>query len=170
MKKKPVKKSSSPAESSVRIGLNAEVRKKSVTALCAVLADQHVLYIKTRNFHWNLKGARFSSLHKFFEQQYHALETAIDETAERIRMLGDASPGSMAEFLKAASLKEVPGHLLSGEEALDRLREDHEQVTRTLREAVSETGDAGDAGTEDFLTALLRAHEEAAWMLRSYLD
>ena len=153
----------------VEIGLAAEVCETSRDALIRVLADQHVLYLKTRNFHWNLIGPRFSSLHGFFERLYQELEKSIDETAERIRMLGEPSPGSMAEFLEKASLKEVPGERIKGEDAIAKLRDDHEQVIRILREVVGETGDAGDAGTEDFLIGLLRAHEQAAWMLRSYL-
>src|SRR5688572_1045757 len=85
------------------IDLSPSYRMKVIALLSAVLADQHVLYQKTRNFHWNLTGMRFHTLHEFFEKQYLALADAIDETAERIRMLGGTSPGSMAEFLKLAS-------------------------------------------------------------------
>ncbi|MCP5545109.1 MAG: DNA starvation/stationary phase protection protein [Akkermansiaceae bacterium] len=155
--------------SPVEIGLSAEACETSRDGLVRVLADQHVLYLKTRNFHWNLIGPRFSSLHGFFERLYQELEKSIDETAERIRMLGEASPGSMAEFLEQATLKEVAGGRIKGEDAIAKLRDDHEQVIRNLREVVEKTGEAGDAGTEDFLIGLLRSHEQAAWMLRSYL-
>jgi starvation-inducible DNA-binding protein len=150
------------------IGLAADHRERSAEILSRVLANQHVIYLKSRNFHWNLRGPRFHSLHEFFEKQYQTLEALIDKTAERIRMLGKASPGSMHEFLDLATLKESSGDLISGEDALDVLRADHESAARELREAVSELGEIGDAGTEDFATALLQAHEEAAWMLRSY--
>ena len=94
-------------------GLSKENRTGVIESLISVLSDQHVLYMKLRNFHWNLKGPRFHSLHEFFEQQYKTLEGAIDETAERIRMLGGVSPGSMSEFLAATSLKEAAGEIIS---------------------------------------------------------
>jgi starvation-inducible DNA-binding protein len=167
MKKKP---SPAPAKEVLDIGLDAKVRAASVKALSGILADQHVLYLKTRNFHWNLTGHRFHTLHAFFEAQYDALAQAIDKTAERIRMLGAASPGSMKEFLALASLKECSGALIGGDEAIAALRDDHEAAVRVLRKAVDATDEAGDAGTADFLTELLQNHEEAAWMLRSFLE
>lgn len=154
----------------VSIGLSTGERSSVIQVLEAILADQHVLYLKTRNFHWNLTGPRFSSLHEFFENQYKALELAIDETAERIRMVGGVSPGSMAEFLKLSSLSEKPGKLLDGEDAIRQLKADHESAIRALREAIEAAGNADDVGTEDFLTNLLQAHEKSAWMLRSYLE
>jgi len=167
MKNKP---SPAPAKEPIHIGLDEKVRGQSVKALSGLLANQHVLYLKTRNFHWNLKGHRFHTLHAFFEEQYKALEEAIDKTAERIRMLGAASPGSMKEFLALASLKECSGALIGGDDAIVAIRDDHEAAARELREAVDATTDAGDAGTADFLTQLLQDHEAAAWMLRSFLE
>jgi len=167
MKNKP---SPAPAKEAIHIGLDEKVRDQSVKALSGLVANQHVLYLKTRNFHWNLKGHRFHTLHAFFEAQYKALEEAIDKTAERIRMLGAASPGSMKEFLALATLKECSGALVNGDEAIVALRDDHEAAARELREAVDATADAGDAGTADFLTQLLQEHEAAAWMLRSFLE
>ncbi len=152
----------------IRIGLDAKQRSKSTDLLKAILANQHVLYLKTRNFHWNLIGPRFHSLHELFEKQYNALQIVIDETAERIRMLGDVSPGSMQEFLDAATLKECSGESIHGLDAIGILRADHETAVRELRGAIEELSDIGDAGTEDFLTGLLQKHEETAWMLRSY--
>jgi starvation-inducible DNA-binding protein len=154
----------------IDIGLPEKARELSVNALSAILADQHVLYLKTRNFHWNLTGHRFHTLHAFFEEQYDALAQAIDKTAERIRMLGSASPGSMKEFLARTTLSECAGALVSGEQAIAALRDDHEAAARVLRKAVDATDEAGDAGTADFLTELLQSHEEAAWMLRSFLE
>ena len=152
------------------IGLPPANRSKVTALLCGVLADQQVLYQKTRNYHWNLTGLRFHTLHKFFEEQYNDLAEAIDETAERIRMLGGVSPGSMAEFLKLASLVEVPGALICGEKALESLAADHAACVRNLRQAIEESEEKGDdAGTADFLTDLIRAHEKTAWMLRSHL-
>ena len=154
----------------IHIGLDARTRGKAVKLLSAILADQHVLYVKTRNFHWNLTGHRFHTLHAFFETQYEALAEAIDKTAERIRMLGSASPGSMKEFLALATLKEAQGSLVNGDHAIAALRDDHEASARELRKAVDALDEAGDAGTADFLTDLLQSHEQAAWMLRSFLD
>jgi starvation-inducible DNA-binding protein len=170
MKNKSSKKAASPGAEVIHIGLDSKVRGLAVKLLSAILADQHVLYAKTRNFHWNLTGHRFHTLHEFFEKQYDALALAIDKTAERIRMMGHASPGSMKEFLAIATLKEVPGALVNGDAAIAGLRDDHEAAAREVRKAVDELDQAGDAGTADFLTDLLKAHEEAAWMLRSFLD
>lgn len=172
MKKKATKKAatSTPAAEVIHIGLDANVRGKAVKLLSAILADQHVLYSKTRNFHWNLTGHRFHTLHLFFEEQYEALAEAIDKTAERIRMLGAASPGSMKEFLALATLKEVRGSLIPGDAAIIGLRDDHEAAAREVRKAVDALDEAGDAGTADFLTDRLQEHEQAAWMLRSFLD
>jgi len=170
MKNKSSKKAAGPSAEVIHIGLDSKVRGLAVKLLSAILADQHVLYAKTRNFHWNLTGHRFHTLHEFFEKQYDALALAIDKTAERIRMMGHASPGSMKEFLAIATLKEVPGALVNGDAAIAALRDDHEAAAREVRKAVDELDQAGDAGTADFLTDLLKAHEEAAWMLRSFLD
>ena len=173
MKKKATKtapaRADAPSET-LHIGLDAKTRGQAVKLLSAILADQHVLYAKTRNFHWNLTGHRFHTLHAFFETQYEALAEAIDKTAERIRMLGSASPGSMKEFLALATLHETPGALVNGDDAIVALRDDHEASARGLRKAVDALDEAGDAGTADFLTGLLQSHEEAAWMLRSFLD
>jgi starvation-inducible DNA-binding protein len=171
MKKKASKEAAkNPAAEVIHIGLDSKVRGQAVKLLSAILANQHVLYAKTRNFHWNLTGHRFHTLHEFFERQYDALALAIDKTAERIRMMGHASPGSMKEFLAIATLKEVPGALIDGDHAIIALRDDHEAAAREVRKAVDTLDEAGDAGTADFLTDLLQAHEEAAWMLRSFLD
>jgi len=172
MKNKASKKAvkSTPTAGPINIGLDAKVRGQAVKLLSAILADQHVLYSKTRNYHWNLTGHRFHTLHEFFEKQYDSLALAIDHTAERIRMLGAASPGSMKEFLAQATLKEVPGALINGDQAIIALLADHESAAREVRKAVDALDEAGDAGTADFLTDLLQEHEQTAWMLRSFLD
>jgi starvation-inducible DNA-binding protein len=159
-----------PPVENIQIGLDGKVRAQAVKQLSSILANQQVLYGKTRNFHWNLTGHRFHTLHEFFEKQYEALAEAIDKTAERIRMLGYPSPGSMKEFLAHATLKEVPGALINGEDAIAALRDDHEAAAREVRKAVDAVDKAGDAGTADFLTDLLKEHEQTAWMLRSFLD
>lgn len=167
---KKAAKSATPAAEVIHIGLDSKVRSQAVKLLSAILADQHVLYSKTRNFHWNLTGHRFHTLHEFFEKQYDTLALAIDKTAERIRMLGHASPGSMKEFLAIATLKEVPGALINGDHAIVALLADHEAAAREVRKAVDALDEAGDAGTADFLTDILQDHEQTAWMLRSFLD
>jgi starvation-inducible DNA-binding protein len=154
----------------VEIGLSDKSRTSVIGLLQKVVADQHILYIKTRNFHWNLKGSRFHDLHEFFEEQYQDLEKQIDSTAERIRMLGGESPGSMSEFLDLGSLEEQPGGLTDGTSAISMLEADHDAMARNLRKFIGQADDEhGDAGTADFLTGLLRKHEKTGWMLRSYL-
>ncbi len=157
-------------ESPPGIGIGAAHLKKVCSLLADILADQHVLYLKTRNYHWNLVGDRFRTLHEFYEAQYTELALAIDRTAERIRMLGGVSPGSMQEFLKAASLVEASGKLIHGEESIKALTKDHEACARALRKAIAQCEDElDDVGTADFLTDLLKQHEKTAWMLRSFL-
>lgn len=141
-----------------------------ITLLQHLLADEYVLYTKTRNFHWNVTGPRFYDLHKFFEAQYDEIDESIDEIAERIRSLGGVSAGSLAEFLKNARLSEQAGALLSPDLMVEKLLADHEAIIRTLRQDVKASNDDfGDAGTSDFLTGLMEDHEKMAWMLRSLL-
>ncbi|MFT4176243.1 MAG: DNA starvation/stationary phase protection protein [Luteolibacter sp.] len=176
MKNNAAKKSSAKSPSKkatqevIHIGLDEGTRAKAVKLLSGLLANQHVLYLKTRNYHWNLTGHRFHTLHEFFEEQYTELAEAIDKTAERIRMLGASSPGSMKEFLAAATLEEVPGRLIHGDQAVIALRDDHEASARAARKAVDELDKIGDSGSADFVTELLQGHEQAAWMLRSFLE
>lgn len=153
------------------IGLEKEVLKKDNAILNDFLSDLHVLYIKTRKYHWNVSGPNFMEYHKFFEKQYNALETEIDAVAERIRQLGGTPLATMGEFLKNTSLKEDTGKPAGTPEMFKNLLSDHEQVVRELREDVDTcTDDLKDAGTADFLTGLMEAHEAMAWMLRKYLS
>jgi starvation-inducible DNA-binding protein len=129
------------------------------------------LYIKTRKAHWNVTGESFMELHKLFEHQYKLLEESIDEVAERIGKLGQKTIGTMDEFIKHASLKESPGKYLSSKETLQELLVDHETVIIQLRKDIEECADKNkDAGTADFLTGLMEAHETMAWILRRYLN
>jgi len=165
---KPTTKLGGSLTEPVNIGLSPESLNGIVDALTVILADQHVLYIKTRHFHWNLKGPRFQSLHALYESQYTALAEDIDQTAERIRMLGHSAPGSMATFLSHATLEEEAGHLVTSEDSIEALLHDHQHVVRGLRSSIVLVESTyEDAGTADFLTGLLQKHEEAAWMLRS---
>ena len=152
------------------LGLSSKSRDTVGALLARLLADEHVLYVKTRNFHWNVTGLDFGSLHALFESQYTALAETIDEIAERIRMLGAVAPGSMKEFLKLARIDEQPGGKLEAEKMIAALLSDHEAIIRTLREDVEKAGQAGDAGTNDFLVGLLESHEKTAWMLRAHLE
>ena len=155
----------------LHIGLTAESRQYTISILEQLLADAHVLYIKTRNFHWNVKVPRFHDLHKFFESQYDELEGYIDEIAERIRALGGTATGSMAGFLMNARIVESAGPPPSADSMLEQLLVDHETIIRHLRSDLATVNEKyGDAGTSDFLTGLMEGHEKMAWMLRAHLE
>ncbi len=148
------------------ITLNADAQVAE--ALSRVLADTFTLYLKTHNFHWNVIGPMFHTLHLMFEEQYNELWLASDSIAERIRALGCIAPGSYRQFLKLSSLQEtevVP----SAKEMIAELLRDHETCARTARWALSVARTAVDAPTEDLLTQRVMAHEKATWMLRSIL-
>lgn len=149
----------------------AEKDRKAVgKILDRLLADEYVLSTKTRNFHWNVTGARFNELHKFFEQQYGELDGIADEVAERARALGLKSMGTLREFLRHAALEEHPARLPNADGMLADLLGDHEEVVRGLRRGLAACERHGDMGTNDFLTGLMERHEKMAWMLRSYLE
>jgi starvation-inducible DNA-binding protein len=150
------------------IGIGEKERASLGKILNALLADEYVLYTKTRRFHWNVVGPDFSELHKFFEAQYEALDDIVDEVAERARALDVVAAGSLEEFGKLARLKEHAGKNPDAPGMLAALLDDHEAVIRTLRSDVERADDLGDAGTNDFLTGLMEQHEKMARMLRSY--
>ena len=153
------------------IGISESNRDSIVKILNAVLADEYVLYTKTRNYHWNVVGPQFNDLHKFFEGQYEELDDFVDDVAERIRQLGGKSPGTLAEFTKAARIKERPGQRPNARAMLTALLADHEAVIKTLRADLAIAMDKlGDAGTSDFLTGLMEKHEKMAWMLRAVVE
>ncbi len=139
-----------------------------VQILNVVLADQVLLYLKTRNFHWNVEGPVFYQLHKFFEALYEELDQSMDEVAERARSLDGLAAGSMREFLKLSRLSESPD-TLSAQQMIEALLADNEAVVKNLRGDIEKMGKLDDVGTEDFLTGLLEQHEKAAWMLRAHL-
>lgn len=141
---------------------------KLVPLIAKVLASTYLVYIKTQNFHWNVIDGRFHSLHEFFKEQYKELAEAIDEIAERIRMLGRKSPGSMREFLDLSDLDESTEEL-SADEMLAELLDDHLVIIQQLRQYIQQCQERGDEGTADLFIARLRAHEKTAWMLRSHL-
>ena len=163
--------SQAPIEHVVNIGISDANRKGVNQILNALLADEYVLYTKTRNYHWNVTGMQFNDLHKFFESQYESLDVTIDEVAERIRSLGGISTATLVEFSKNSRLKEYPAKYPDAKIMLSNLLLDHETTIHNLR-ADLETCDKKhhDAGTADFLTGLMEQHEKMAWMLRSFLD
>lgn len=153
----------------INIGLNKEKRKTITKRLTQLLADEQILYTKLRNYHWNIMGIHFNSLHAFFEEQYTALFTITDEIAERIRSLGFYSVGSMQAFLENARLKESPNLNGDGMEMLKHILADHAAIIRTLRDDIKVTADLEDEGTTDFLIGLMANHEKLAWMVRSHI-
>jgi len=155
-------------EKGITLTLQVNEDAQVAEALSRVLADTFTLYLKTHNFHWNVTGPMFHTLHLMFEEQYNELWVAGDAIAERIRALGHVAPGSYREFSKLTYIQEadvVP----SDAEMMAELLRDNETAARTARRALSIARAAVDAPTEDLLTQRVRAHEKAAWMLRSML-
>ena len=152
------------------LGMTDAQRDGVVQILNRLLADEYLLYTKTRNYHWNVTGPQFNDLHKFFEGQYATLEGFVDQVAERARSLGGVPLGSLAEFLQHGRLKEQTGKPLAAAAMLATLLADHEAVIRTLRADLEACAQShGDAGTQDFLTGLMEEHEKMAWMLRAFI-
>jgi starvation-inducible DNA-binding protein len=152
----------------IDIGIPDKDRVKIVDGLSRVLADTYSLYLQTHNFHWNVEGPMFNTLHLMFMDQYTELWTALDAIAERIRSLGYPAPGTNSQFAKLTSIPETEGV----PDALDMVRllvAGHEAVTRTARKAFKPVEAGGDESTADLLTQRLQVHEKTAWMLRSLL-
>jgi starvation-inducible DNA-binding protein len=153
------------------IGITEKDRAGVVKILNTLLADEYVLYTKTRNYHWNVVGPQFNDLHKFFGEQYEQLDEFVDEVAERARQLGGRSVATLSEFVEEARLKEHPGQYPSAEEMLENLLADHETLIRQLRaDAEAAANKYHDTGTNDFLVGLMEHHEKMAWMLRAFLE
>lgn len=140
---------------------------QNAQSLSQILADTYVLYLKTQNFHWNVTDPRFHSMHEMFEEQYKELAEAIDELAERIRMLKVRAPGTMRQFLEMSSLEEASEEM-SGDDMLKALCHDREALAKHIRPKIEEMIKTGDQGSGDLLIQHLRMHEKAAWMLRSH--
>ena len=152
------------------LGIDESQRVEIVRILNAVLADEYVLYTKTRNYHWNVVGPQFNDLHKFFEAQYEEVDDFVDEVAERARTLGGQASGTLTELLQQARLREQPGKYPDARGMITSLLADHETIVRQLRQDVDATANKyGDVGTSDFLTGLLEKHEKMAWMLRAFV-
>ena len=157
-------------KSKPRIGLTDSAREGVAKILSRTLADEYVLATKTRNYHWNVTGPHFNDLHKFFEAQYGELEVIIDDAAERIRALGETSPGSLKEFAVLTRLPEHSGAKLDASAMLADLLEAHETLITHLRKDLDVCAARhSDAGNQDFLTGVMEQHEKMAWMLRSML-
>ncbi len=153
------------------IGLTEEQRHGVIELLNRDLADQYLLIIKTKKYHWDIIGPQFRTLHTLWEEQYNALTLNIDATAERVRQLGGYPLGTAAGFVQYSSIKEHPNDLPDANEMVDRLVQDHELIVRNLREHIDHCGEQyHDEGTADFLTGLMEQHEEMAWMLRSFIE
>jgi len=153
----------------VNIGISEESRQEIAGSLSRLLADTYTLYLKTHNYHWNVTGPLFNTLHLMTEEQYTELAAAVDEIAERIRALGLRAPGSYAEFGKLASIDEAKGGE-SAREMIEQLVLGQEAVVRTARKAIKAADDANDEPTLDLLTQRMQVHEKNAWMLRSMLE
>jgi starvation-inducible DNA-binding protein len=151
------------------IDISDKNRQEVADILNVLLADEYVLYTKTRNAHWNIVGSNFMELHKFFEGQYEAIDETIDSVAERIRTLGHYSLGTLKDFLKLTHLSENVA-LSNEKDALKALLEGHEVIIQNIRKDIITINDKHkDLGTADFITGIMEEHEKMAWMLRSYL-
>jgi len=153
----------------INIGINEEDRKQIANGLSKVLADTYTLYLKTHNFHWNVTGPMFQSLHVMFEQQYRELAEAVDSIAERIRALGLPAPGTYADFADRTSLKEERG-VPNAEQMIRQLVDGNEAAIRTVRSAYPLVERLHDQATADLLTERMQVHEKTAWMLRSLVS
>ncbi len=153
----------------IDIGINEQERKAIAEGLAHLLADTYTLYLKTHNFHWNVKGPMFQTLHLMFETQYNELALAVDQIAERIRALGHPAPGTFAEYAKLSSIKETAG-VPAAEKMIALLVEGQEAVVRTARSVFPVVEKANDEPTADLLTQRMQIHEKTAWMLRSLLE
>ena len=154
----------------IQIGLSAADRGAIAGGLSRLLADTYTLYLTTHNFHWNVTGPMFNSLHAMFMAQYTELWNAVDPIAERIRSLGHAAPGSYAQYAQLASVPDAPAVPPKAMEMVRILMEGHEAVARTARSVFPLADQAGDEPTADLLTQRLTVHEQQAWMLRSLLE
>ena len=161
------KKPAASGTPKINIGIGERDRGAIAAGLSRLLADTYTLYLTTHNFHWNVTGPMFNTLHAMFMAQYTELWNAVDPIAERIRSLGYPAPGSYGQFGKLSSLADAPA---KPPKALDMVRilvEGHEAVARTARSVFPLADEAGDEPTADLLTQRLTVHEQTAWMLRS---
>lgn len=174
MAKKNASKVIAPAASRsgappINIGIGEKDRAAIAQGLSRLLADTYTLYLTTHNFHWNVTGPMFQTLHVMFEQHYTELALAVDVVAERIRALGMPAPGTYADFVRLSSIEEVPG-VPRAVEMIRLLVNGHEAVVRTARSLFPVVEKAADEASADLLTQRIQLHEKTAWMLRSLLE
>ena len=150
------------------IGLTDKNTGTIAEILNRLLADEHILYTKTRNYHWNYEGDNFMEMHKTYEGQYEELAEMIDEIAERIRMIGHHAEGRLKDFLKLANLEEEE-YTTRQDEQVKNLTDDHDTIIRIIRKGIASIEKLNDVGSVDLLTRVIQQHEKMAWMLRSYL-
>jgi len=150
-------------------GISRENLQKITNILNDNLADEYVLLTKTKNYHWNVEDPRFNDLHKFFDEQYELIATAIDEIAERVRAVGGKTRATLKEFLSSSQIREDVGSYPNADTMLENLLSDHEVIIKTLRKNINECQDLNDEGTANFLTDKMEEHEKMAWMLRSFI-
>lgn len=155
---------------STMIGIRPEDQAAIAEGLSRLLADTYTLYLTTHNFHWNVTGPLFSSLHDMFMTQYTELWNAVDPIAERVRALGQPAPGSYAQFSRLSSLPDAPEIPPKATEMIRILAEGHEAAARTARALFPKADEVNDEATADLLTERIAAHEKAAWMLRALLE
>ncbi len=163
-------KKSSARTTSISIGISDKDRASIAAGLSQLLAETYTLYLTTHNFHWNVVGPMFNTLHTMFMTQYTELWNAVDPVAERIRSLGHAAPGSYGQFANLSSLPDAPATPPKALEMVRILKEGHEAVARTARQLFPVVEKAGDEPTADLLTQRITVHEQTAWMLRSLLE
>ena len=150
----------------IDIGIDDDQRRAIAGGLSRLLADTYTLYLKTHNFHWNVTGPQFNTLHQMFEVQYTELALAVDLIAERIRALGEPAPGSYSAYAALATVKEAEG-VPSADEMIRQLAADQATVVRTARAVFPSADEAHDEPTADLLTQRMQVHEKTAWMLRA---
>jgi starvation-inducible DNA-binding protein len=152
------------------IGISFENRTVTAQILCKLLADEFVLYTKTKNAHWNVEGNDFYNKHLFFEQQYKELDEIIDSVAERIRTIGHYTPATLKSFLDLTHLSEVKSQNNDSTGFIKELLSDHESIIMYIRENIERIAtEFKDYGTSDFITGLIETHEKMAWLLRAHL-
>lgn len=153
----------------INIGINETNRNAIADGLSHLLAESYVLFLKTHNYHWNVTGPMFQTLHVMFEEQYTELFTAVDEIAERIRALGAKAPGSFHDFNKLSQIKEETGQV-NAEQMIKNLVHGQEAIVKTARQIIKVASEASDEPTVDLLTQRMQIHEKNAWMLRSLIS
>lgn len=153
-----------------QIGINDANRQAVANELSKLLADEFILYTKTRNAHWNVESSDFHTIHLFFESQYEKLDEIMDSVAERIRSIGHYAPATLKSFLSLTHLSELNERKNSSKGFLEELLGDHESIIINLRKNINTfANDYGDMGSSDFITGLLGEHEKTAWMIRAHL-